>query len=67
MLLVDVGQLCEQVAVALIEAMCVAAGAARGDAKDGNAAFPRPRFHVLAEAKADLAISMAVFDDESAD
>jgi len=62
---VHMGKLGELVAVALIEAMSVEAGAARSDTQDGETALPRPGLDVFAEAEADAAIPVAVFDHES--
>ena len=67
MFLVDVRELGEEVAVALVKAVRVVASTSGGDAKDGKAPLPRPRFDMFAEAEADLAVAMAVLDDESAD
>lgn len=65
--LVDVGELGELVAVSLVEAVRIMPGASGGDAEDGKTTFPCPGFDAFAEAKADLAISMTVFDHESTD
>ena len=67
MFLVDVGQLGELVAVPLVEAVSIEACAARGNAENGKTVLPGPCFGVLAETEADLAIAVAVFDDEPAD
>jgi hypothetical protein len=61
------GELGELIAIALIESVGILAGAAGSNAESGEAALPGPLFYVLAEAKADLAIAMAVFHYESAD
>jgi len=61
------GELGKQVAVALVEAVGVEACAAGGDAEDGESALPCPLLNVFAESEADLAIAVAIFDDESTD
>jgi len=66
-LLIDVGKLRELVSIAFVEAVGVEAGAARGDSKDRETAFPGPGLDALAEPHANLAVAVAVFDNESTD
>lgn len=55
------------IAIALIKAVGILARAAGSNAESGETALPCPLLYVLAEAKADLAIAMAVFHYESSD
>jgi hypothetical protein len=50
-----------------VKSVGVQAGAAGCDAQDGKAPLPSPAFDVFAEAKADLAIAIAILHDEAAD
>jgi hypothetical protein len=56
----------ELVAIALVKTVSVEAGAAGGHAQDGEASLPGPLLYMLAEAKADLAVAVTVFNDEAA-
>ena len=66
-LFVDVGELGEYVAVPFVEAVGVKSSAAGGDPQDGQTPLPSPIFDLFTEAEANLAVAMAVLDDESAD
>lgn len=66
-LFINVGELGEGISIAFVESVGVQATAAGGHAQGGETMLPRPAFGLLAEAKADLAIAIAIFHHETAD